>query len=296
MTTVRQKKKTPFNPLVIAALKEDIGKGDITVNALVPTRLCGKGKIIAKANGIITGLDIAIQVFKKIDSKLEIKSYVTDGDRVSPGDTLLTTNGRVASLLKAERTALNFLQHLSGIATFTSRFVDAVKGTDAKILDTRKTIPGLRMLEKSAVKAGGGTNHRIGLYDMVLIKDNHLAIFNEQNEVEAVRVAVPKALARVDKAVKVQVEVTSLDAAIEAGKQGAHMVLLDNMTPSQMAKVMKALESEFGAERPLAEASGGITLSKIKKVAASGVDRISIGALTHSASALDIAMYISFDK
>lgn len=282
------------NKLILLALKEDIGAGDITVKALTPKRLQGVGKILCKAKGVVSGIDVAALVFKKVDPKIKIKRFAKEGDRISPGDVLLTLSGSASSLLKAERTALNFLQHLSGIATLTSCYVERVKGYDACILDTRKTIPGLRMLEKAAVLAGGGVNHRFGLYDMILIKDNHLALYDQENETNAVRAAVPKALKSSKKGVKVQVEVTSTDSAIEAGRCGAHMVLLDNMTPKKMSEVMSALNSIFGKKRPLTEASGGVSLAKIKKIAASGVDRISIGALTHSAPALDISMNIGF--
>lgn len=293
--TQRKGKIAGIDTLVAAALKEDLGTGDVTVKALVPAGRTGSARIIAKANGVVYGLDAAKRVFKKVDGRLRITNHVSEGERVKQGDLLLTVKGRLASLLKGERTALNFLQHLSGVATLTSRFVETVRGTGARILDTRKTLPGLRLLEKAAVKAGGGTNHRMGLYDMILIKDNHLALYNAASEAEAVRQAVARALESGPRGIRVQVEVTTLEGALEAGRSGAHMVLLDNMTPKKMTRVMKALRDAFGKKRPLAEASGGISLANVKKVAAAGVDRISIGALTHSAPALDIAMYIRFD-
>lgn len=266
--------------------------GDVTVNALIPPELEGEGRIVAKEEGVIYGIEPARRIFKTIDESLSLSVKIQDGRHVKPGDLLISLQGRVASLLKAERTALNFLQHLSGIATFTARFVKAVKGTKARILDTRKTIPNLRLLEKGAVHAGGGENHRIGLFDMVLIKDNHLEIMKGRDEAAQVRQAVERALASVPAGMKVQVEVTSLEGALEAGRSGAHMVLLDNMSPEQMAKVVKAFHSEWGDKRPLTEASGGVTLDNVQEVAAAGVDRISVGALTHSAPALDLSMYI----
>ncbi|MHC4945287.1 MAG: carboxylating nicotinate-nucleotide diphosphorylase [Planctomycetota bacterium] len=284
-----------IEPLVRAALEEDLGSGDVTVEALVPADRKGEGRILAKSEGVLCGLMPASLVFKILDSEVRISMESSDGRAIRPGQTLMTLRGPVASLLRGERTALNFLQHLSGVATLTARFREAILGTRARILDTRKTLPGLRLLEKAAVKAGGGTNHRIGLYDMVLIKDNHLEIMEGADEPARVRQAVRRSLQKAPPGMKVQVEVTSLEAALEAGKSGAHMVLLDNMTPEQMAEVVRALENDLGDKRPLIEASGGITLSKVKEVAAAGVDRISIGALTHSAPALDIAMYIGFD-
>lgn len=281
--------------LVSLALREDLGTGDVTVKALVPQRLRGVARIQSKEPGFVSGLDVAGETFLKVDGKLEIEAQAFDGKEVEPGEVLMTIRGRVASLLKAERTALNFLQRLSGVATLTSHFVRAVEGTRARILDTRKTTPGMRMLEKAAVRAGGGDNHRIGLYDMVLIKDNHLAMMGTGDAPCAVRKAVRKALDAAPPGMQVQVEVSTVEAAVEAGGCGAHMVLLDNMSPEGMAEAVLALERNFGEKRPLTEASGGISLINVHEVAESGVDRISIGALTHSAPALDIAMYIGFD-
>ena len=292
-TTLEMLKKS-VDRLIGAALKEDLGEGDVTVKALVPPKLKGTAEIRAKAEGRVSGLGAAHRVFEKVNRHLTIRTLVKEGAKIRPGDVLMTVKGNAGSLLEGERTALNFLQHLSGIATATARFVDAIAGTNAVILDTRKTIPGLRVLEKAAVKAGGGANHRMGLHDMILIKDNHLTVLDAEDEVEAVRIAVPRALARAPRGMKVEVEVTGLDAALEAARCGAHMVLLDNMTPRTMKRVMEALTKEFGTRRPLAEASGGVTLRRVRKVAESGVDRISVGALTHSAPALDIAMYILF--
>ncbi len=280
---------------VASALKEDLGDGDVTVRALVPRQLGGTGTIVAKENGVLSGIEPARQVFLKVDPELSITETAREGARLSTGQEIMRISGCAASLLEAERTALNFLQHLSGIASITSRFTEAIAGTGAKILDTRKTVPGLRALEKAAVLAGGGTNHRMGLYDMILIKDNHLALYDDEDEKRAVHEAVTLALEKAPAGIRVQVEVTSLDSALEAGKCGAHMLLLDNMSPEAMTDVMKALVVEFGEDRPLVEASGGITLAGVRGAADSGVDRISIGGLTHSAAALDIAMYIGFD-
>lgn len=288
------KTNKPIMALVKLALEEDLGTGDVTVNALIPNDLKGVGRIMAKQEGIMAGLEPAKRVFEHVDPSLTIKTFVADGDRIKPKDTLMEIHGSVGSLLKGERTALNFLQHLAGIASFTARFVEAVEGTSAKILDTRKTLPGFRLLEKAAVKAGGGTNHRTGLYDMVLIKDNHLAAMLKDGEPASVRKAVTRARETAPEGIRIQVEVGSLEAAMEAARCNADMVLLDNMTPAQMAGVVENYKKEFEKTRPLIEASGGIQLDTVREVAESGVDRISIGALTHSAPALDIAMYIDF--
>jgi nicotinate-nucleotide pyrophosphorylase (carboxylating) len=284
-----------WRDVVTRALREDLGTGDVTVQALVPPERRGAGRIVAKETGVLFGLVVARLVFEEVDPAVTVHAARKDGQDIAPGDEIMTVTGSAASLLKGERVALNFLQHLSGVASHTARFVQAVEGTGAQILDTRKTTPGLRSMEKAAVKAAGGVNHRLGLYDMLLIKDNHLALWDAKHEADAVKQALSRALPAAPPGMAVQVEVTSLEAALEAGRSGAHMILLDNMPPDEMAAVMEALEKTFGSKRPKVEASGGVTLAKVREIAASGVDRISIGALTHSPPALDIAMYIRID-
>ncbi len=281
--------------IIAEALKEDIGSGDITVGALVRADLKGSARIVAKQEGILAGVRVAERTFELVDPDLQVEMTIRDGTRLAKGDTILTACGNARSLLVAERTALNFLQRLSGTATHTARFVRAVEGTGAAILDTRKTTPGMRLLEKEAVLAGGGENHRIGLYDMVLIKDNHLSLLGCGNEAEAVKKGVAQARANVAKGIRIEVEVTTAEGARAAAEAEADMILLDNMSVGEMAETVDRVKGRFGAGRPLLEASGGVTLDTVRAVAETGVDRISIGALTHSVIALDIAMYVSFD-
>ena len=284
-----------IEPIVRAALLEDVGRGADVSAALLPEGARFTGLIRARKAGTIAGLQAARLAFRLVDDGLTFTPMTDDGAKVETGAALARIEGRAASIVTAERTALNFLQRLSGIATLTRRFVDAVACSQATILDTRKTLPGYRVLDKYAVRMGGGVNHRMSLYDMILIKDNHLAALDGGDEVQAVNRAVRKALRAAPGGIRVQVEVTSVAAALEAGRSGAHMVLLDNMTASEMADAVQAMKREFGEKRPLVEASGGISLETVKAAAAAGVDRISVGALTHSAPALDIAMYIGFD-
>jgi nicotinate-nucleotide pyrophosphorylase (carboxylating) len=281
--------------IIAEALKEDIGSGDITVGALVRADLNGTARIVAKEEGILAGVRVAERTFELVDPDLQVEMTVCDGTRLAKGDTILTARGNARSLLVAERTALNFLQRLSGTATHTARFVKAVEGTGAAILDTRKTTPGMRLLEKEAVLAGGGENHRIGLYDMVLIKDNHLSLLGCGNEAEAVGKGVAQARAAVPEGTLIEVEVTAVEGALAAAGAASDMILLDNMSVGEMAETVARVRARFGAGRPLLEASGGVTLDTVRAIAETGVDRISIGALTHSVIALDIAMYVSFD-
>jgi nicotinate-nucleotide pyrophosphorylase (carboxylating) len=281
--------------IIDLALREDIGDGDITVDALVPRTIKATARIMAKEEGVLAGIAIAIRTFTLLDPEAAVELWKSDGDTLTRGDTIAEIRGSAGSLLKAERTALNFLQRLSGVATLTRRFVEAVEGTGAVILDTRKTTPGMRLLEKDAVRAGGGTNHRMGLYDMVLIKDNHLEIQGAKDEAEAVKKAVARARATICEGIQIEVEVRTKEAAVAAAHAGADLILLDNMTPDEMGAAVAAIGAEVGRNRPLVEASGGVTLESVRTVAGSGVDRISVGALTHSAGALDIAMYLSFD-
>jgi nicotinate-nucleotide pyrophosphorylase (carboxylating) len=267
--------------LISQALAEDIGNGDITTSCTVAPGALGKGCIIAKEPLVLAGVDIARQVFLKVDSGLAITFSQSDGSQAMEGDKLLEIVGDLAAMLMAERTALNFLQRLSGIATLTRAFVDKVVGTSARILDTRKTTPGYRLFEKAAVRAGGGYNHRFGLYDGILIKDNHIAAAG------SIQQAVGAAKASNRHSLRVQVEVETLDQLAEAIAAGADAVMLDNMDLKTMAEAVRLTSGKV-----VLEASGGITLDNVAEVAATGVDLISVGALTHSARAVDMSMEI----
>ncbi|MEO0114550.1 MAG: carboxylating nicotinate-nucleotide diphosphorylase [candidate division WOR-3 bacterium] len=265
--------------LIKIALKEDIGTGDITTKLVVPKKVKVKAVIIAKAKGILAGIDVAKQVFHAVDKTLRFTPMKRDGDRLRPNTIIASIQGKASSILIAERTALNFLQHLSGIATLTNQFVQAVKGTKVKILDTRKTIPGLRILEKYAVKVGGGENHRLGLYDMILIKSNHSKVAG------SIVQAVNRVKAGNRRGLRFEVEAKNLDEVKTALALNCPMIMLDNMSIAEMRSAVKLGKAKF-------EASGGINLKNVRKIAQTGVDYISIGALTHSAKALDISLQI----
>jgi nicotinate-nucleotide pyrophosphorylase (carboxylating) len=267
--------------LISQALAEDIGNGDITTSCTVAPGALGKGCIIAKEPLVLAGVDIARQVFLKVDSGLAITFSQSDGNRAMEGDKLLEIGGDLAAMLMAERTALNFLQRLSGIATLTRAFVEEVVGTSARILDTRKTTPGYRLFEKAAVRAGGGYNHRFGLYDGIIIKDNHIAAAG------SIQQAVGAAKASNRHSLRVQVEVETLDQLAEAIAAGADAIMLDNMDLETMAEAVRLTSGKV-----ILEASGGVTLDNVREVAATGVDLISVGALTHSARAVDMSMEI----
>jgi nicotinate-nucleotide pyrophosphorylase (carboxylating) len=272
-----------IDEIIDRALTEDLGSGDVTTDALISDDLEGKAYFLVKAEGILAGIEIAKRVFLKVDPELKMAILTQDGSDIKHGDIIARVTGRLAGILKAERTALNFLQHLSGIATETSRYVAAVKGLPVKILDTRKTTPGLRVLEKYAVKTGGGQNHRMDLSDGVLIKDNHLAILLKQGL--GLQEIVAKAKREVSGRLKVEVEVQTPEAAQQAAEAGADIIMLDNMKPDAMRQAVRLIK-----KRALIEASGGVTLANVKVVAETGVDFISVGALTHSAKALDISL------
>ena len=261
-------------PLLKAAIEEDIGTGDITTDAIVPENLIAEGYFLAKADGILAGIDISLLVLKILDENLEVMDKFEDGKRIKKGDKIAEIKGNAGAILKGERVALNILQKLSGIATFTSKFVDNIKGTGAKILDTRKTTPLLRKFEKYAVSVGGGENHRVGLYDAVLIKDNHIKIAG----------GITQALKRI----KGEIEVKNKQEFLEAVENGAKRVLLDNMTPSKIKEIVK-----INQKKAVLEVSGGINLENVRDYALTGVDYISVGMITHSAPALDISFEIS---
>ena len=263
---------------VAIALSEDVGTGDLTTQQVVPADATCTAQILVKEAGVICGLHVAADVFHELDPDLRFEALAADGDSVDGRTVVARLAGRAAPVLTGERTALNFLGRLSGIATLTRRFVDAIEGTGAEILDTRKTTPGLRALEKHAVECGGGRNHRFGLYDAILIKDNHLAVAG------SISLALKRAK---DAGVPVQVEVDTLDQLREALDAGADSILLDNMAPDTMREAVA-----ITAGRAKLEASGGVTLDTIRAIAETGVDFISIGALTHSARSLDVSLEV----
>ncbi len=269
--------------IIEAALEEDTGQGDVTSEALIPTDLTGKATILVKEKGVLAGIDIARRVFQYIDPMLQVEILIKDGTAIKPGDIAATIDGSVISILEAERTALNFLQRLSGIASTTAEYVVSVKGTEARIYDTRKTTPGIRLLEKYAVRMGGGQNHRMHLADAVLIKDNHIATLRATGM--SLGEIVAKARKNAPEGITIEVEVTSVKEAEEAMQAGVDIIMLDNMSAGDMKQAV-----EKGAGRVKFEASGNITLENVRQAAATGVDMISIGALTHSYKALDISL------
>ena len=272
-----------LNRTIDLALAEDTGQGDVTSEALIPTQLQGKASLLAQAEGILAGIEVARGVFLRTDPSLEVDLFIRDGARVKPGDIIANVSGRVTSIFKAERVALNFLQQLSGIASQTAQFVTETRGQKARITDTRKTTPGLRRLEKYAVSLGGGRNHRFHLGDGILIKDNHLAALRALGM--SLKDIVAKARRNAPPGLTVEVEVTSVPEALDAAEAGADIILLDNMSPDEMSQAVNRLPSQVKTE-----ASGGINLANVRAVAMTGVDIISIGALTHSPKALDISL------
>jgi nicotinate-nucleotide pyrophosphorylase (carboxylating) len=267
--------------LIKLALKEDIGSGDITTDAIISPDLEGTGDVIAKDHFILAGLDVARHVFNHLDPQVLFSTTFKDGDSLEIDNIVFSVKGKLSSILKGERTALNFIQRLSGIATLTRAYVDRLKGRHAHIVDTRKTTPGWRSLEKYAVKIGGGSNHRMGLYDGVLIKDNHIAACG------GIRIAIDTARKRIHHLVKIEVEVTNMAELAEALSAGADVIMLDNMSPDQIRKAVKEINS-----KALVEVSGGVNLGNLSRLANSGVDLISVGALTHSAKSVDMSMKI----
>ncbi len=268
--------------LLDLAFAEDIGIGDITTEATVPPSQKGIGTLYAKSDGIVAGLPIAERTFKKLDSGLIFNAFVSDGDAITAGTPIAEIQGSAKTILIGERTALNFLQRLSGVATLTSQFVKAVADYDVKIVDTRKTTPGWRAIQKYAVRVGGGDNHRFGLYDGVLIKDNHIvAAGGIRNAVQRARLIAPHTT-------KIEVEVETIEQVNEALDVGADILLLDNMSLDTMKQVVKLVNKLV-----VTEASGGITLEQVRDVAAIGVNLISVGALTHSAMPMDISLSLT---
>lgn len=268
------------------ALAEDLGPGDITSECFIPPEHKSVARIIAKENAVLAGMAVAGEVFRQVDPATGIESTRRDGDLVAPGDVILVARGATRSLLAAERTALNFLQRLCGIATLTRQFTDAVAGTKAAILDTRKTTPGLREFERMAVQAGGGTNHRFGLFDRVLAKDNHLAVTGNAGGLQR---AIDEAKTKLP-GIVIEIEADTLDqVAMLCGLRGIDVILLDNMTNDQLREAVAIR----GSSQIILEASGGVTLQTVRAIAETGVDCISVGALTHSARAVDLSMEIA---
>ncbi len=272
----------PILPIIEQALHEDIGSGDVTTSALLPPHLGLAGRFLAKQNGVVAGLELTGVVFRLLDAREEFACAVADGDRISVGQVLADVKGPGAAILTGERVALNLLQRMSGIATLTRRFVERVQGTKAVILDTRKTAPGLRVLDKLAVKMGGGENHRFGLYDMVLIKDNHIAAAG------GITQAIERARSRAKEGLAIEVEVGCLTELREALAQRPDRIMLDNMSVEDMAQAVALAGGKVELE-----ASGNVTLDNVADIARTGVDFISVGALTHSVHALDISLEIT---
>ncbi len=276
-----QEVSAKIKKVILEALKEDIGAGDITTRAIVKKNLRGHAEAIAKEEFIVAGIDVFKKTFLLIDKDLKFRAFAKDGKTVRKGEILARLEGSLASILQAERVALNLFQRMCGIATQTNKYVKAVKGTKAKILDTRKTVPGLRLLDKMAVKTGGGFNHRMGLYDAVLIKDNHIAAAG------SITKAVKDQKKALNKKIKIEVETKNLDEVKEALESGADIIMLDNMGIAEMKMAVKIV-----GKRALLEASGNVNLKRVAKIAGVGVDLISVGEITHSARAADISLKI----
>ena len=271
------------NTLIDLALTEDAARDDITTGILIPPNLKASAVLLAKAEGILAGIDVAKTVFRTIDPAINFKKLIDDGSELQPGDIIAEINGKARTILTGERTALNFLQRLSGIATLTSQFVAAVGDLPVWIVDTRKTTPGYRLLEKYAVQMGGGKNHRMNLADGILIKDNHIALLRKQGM--TIEKAVKKARKEAPQGIAIEVETTNLEEVREAVKAGADIVMFDNMSPALMRRAVKLLPEGIWSE-----ASGGVNLQTVRAIAESGVTIISVGALTHSSKALDISL------
>lgn len=273
--------------LIDAALSEDQTFNDPTTSILVPPEIRGVGMVRAKAQGILAGRDVALAVFQRVDPSLDTQALLADGSSLSPGAAIACVEGSAGSILRAERIALNFLQRMSGIASDTNRYVQAVAGCKARIVDTRKTVPGHRYLDKYAVRLGGGYNHRLNLADGILIKDNHIEALRSREM--GLKEVIQLALSRASHTLKVEVEVENLAQVREAVSAGAHIIMLDNMPVAMMREAVKMIGG-----RAITEASGGINLETVRAVAETGVDLISIGGLTHSVRALDISLDLEF--
>ncbi|MBR3919961.1 MAG: carboxylating nicotinate-nucleotide diphosphorylase [Clostridia bacterium] len=271
--------KKQIDKIVLNALEEDMPYGDVTTDNLIPEDDVTEAKFIAKAEGVIAGMPVAARVFELIDNRISVEIFKNDGDKVEKGDIIAILRGPTAGILKGERTALNLMQRLSGIATRTNVFTELVKDYDVSVADTRKTTPGLRYLEKYAVRCGGGRNHRYSLSDAVMLKDNHIAAGG------GILSAVAKVRANIPHTVKIEVEVEDMEMVRQAVESGADIIMLDNMNEAAMAEAVKYIDG-----RALVEASGDVTEERIRAIAETGVDIISIGRITHSVKALDISL------
>lgn len=273
-----------YEELIERALKEDIGTGDLS-SLIIPDDYLGEAKIYAKEYGAICGVGIVEMVLQKVDPRIEVERKVKDGELITPGMLVMKINGPLAGILQAERTALNFLQHLSGISSFTRRLVDLVSDLNVRVVDTRKTMPGMRNLQKYAVRVGGGNNHRFGLYDAVMLKDNHHAVVGGLAE------AVHRVKARIGHMVKIEVECETLDQVKEAVECDVDVIMLDNMSSEEMRSAVNLIN-----KRAIVEASGGIREDNIREIAETGVDIVSVGRLTHSVKAVDFSLVVDDKK
>jgi len=272
-----------LSQFIASAFREDIGDGDHTSLSTIPAEACGKAKLLVKEEGILAGVEVAVLIFKQFDPAMSVEVFLTDGARVKPGDIAFIVSGRVLSILQCERTVLNVMQRMSGVATQTGRYADRLKGLKTKVLDTRKTTPGMRLLDKAAVKIGGGENHRMGLFDMILIKDNHIDF---AGGIENAILAAQKYLRDKKKTLKIEVEARSLDdirRILAVG--GVDRIMLDNFSLENTRKAVALIAGQVETE-----SSGGITLETLKDYAECGVDYISVGALTHQIKSLDLSL------
>ncbi len=288
MPSLKAPSKIVLKSLVKQTLKEDIGKGDITTNSLIPKNQKIKAGIFSREAAVVCGVEVVKQVFKELDGRAKFKTYHQDASRVKANQAIIEIYANARAILSGERVALNFLSHLSGIATATAKFVSLTKHSKAKILDTRKTLPGMRTLEKYAVKCGGGVNHRLGLWDMVLIKDNHKEILGKNLKLDEL---INKAKFK-NKNKKIEIEVEDLKEFREALKASPDIIMLDNMALAQIKKAVKLLAAIKKGFRPKVEVSGNVSLEKIRQFAKAGVDFISVGSLTHSVKAIDMSLEI----
>ncbi|MEN9302409.1 MAG: hypothetical protein RL264_838 [Bacteroidota bacterium] len=277
-----------IDQIILNALREDIGDGDHSTLACVPQNAKGKARLLVKDSGVLAGVEVALRIYEMYDPDLTITVFKNDGDTIVPGDIVLTVEGSSQSILTTERLVLNFMQRMSGIATHTARLVKLIEGTNTTLLDTRKTTPGVRLLEKMAVKIGGGDNHRFGLYDMIMLKDNHI------DYAGGIRAAITKTqeyLKSIGKDLKIEVEVRNMEElkeVLETG--GVHRIMLDNFSPEELKKALELIPSIYETE-----ASGGINETTIRAYAETGVDYISIGALTHKINSLDLSLKATFE-
>ena len=277
-----------INKLLDLGIEEDINTGDITTESIIPESMNGVATMTAKQEGVISGLEIVKMVYDRFQSDVVFTPYFKDGDSVKKGDVILKIEATYPTLLRGERLSLNIFQRMCGIATETAKYVKELEGTRTELLDTRKTAPGLRVLDKMAVKHGGGTNHRMGLYDMAMIKDNHIKMAG------GIAKAVEQVRARIAKDIKIEVEVTNLDEVKEAIAAGADIIMLDNMGNEAMTEAVEVIKAANKGIKT--EASGNMSIPRLKEVAATGVDYISVGALTHTVKAMDISMNIQIER